>query len=509
MACNLPQESLMRILVTGGTGVIGVATIDVLLRQGHTVRLLSRNADTDASRWSGVEPFAGDITDLESVAAAADGFDAILHIVGIVEENRPNVTFEGINVGGTRNAVDAATEAGARRFVFVSSLGADRGKSDYHASKRAGEELVRSSGLSWTIVRPGNVYGPGDDEISLILRMVRSLPAVPVIDGGDQPFQPIWHEDVAKALAAVIEREDLAGQTLEIAGAEQTSVNNLLDRFGEITGRKPRRVSVPSRLASIASYLASAVGMTVPLGGNKLTMLKEKNVIENPEANALTGVLGITPTSLDQGLRALVDSLPEQSPADGVGNMHHKRYLADIVGGRYDAPALIDLIREQATTLMPVEFGAEPETPQGLDVGATLTAALPLRGNIQVRIEAIERTRLVMATVAGHPLAGLVQFSAEDLDSGVRFAVDTYTRAASLVDRVGMSTIGGPMQDSNWRALVGRVVEASEGTAPGDVQTSSTSLSDEEAELIEDEFRTLVQHRQRTDQRESARPRGA
>ena len=94
-----------------------------------------------------------------------------------------------------------AARAGVRRFLYVSSLGADRGSSDYHRSKFAAEEIVERSGLSWTIVRPGTVYGPGDEVISTILKMVRSLPAIPVIDDGEQLFQPIWYEDLGRAIA--------------------------------------------------------------------------------------------------------------------------------------------------------------------------------------------------------------------------------------------------------------------------------------------------------------------
>src|SRR5688500_11733885 len=136
----------MRVLVTGGTGVVGKPAVDKLLERGHTVRLLSRNADRDARLWeSGVEPFAGSVGDDESVRGAAAGCDAVLHIAGIVAENPPEVTFDEVNVQGTRRLLAEAERAGVRRFVYLSSLGADRGTSDYHRSKRAAEVLVESS----------------------------------------------------------------------------------------------------------------------------------------------------------------------------------------------------------------------------------------------------------------------------------------------------------------------------------------------------------------------------
>ena len=240
----------MKILVTGGTGVIGEGVIPELIARGHTVRLLSRHANDDAKQWPGVEPFEGNVADASSLRGAPDGCDAVLHIAGIVVENPPDVTFDKVNVGGTKNLLDETKRANVQRFVYVSSLGAERGSSDYHHSKREAEALVRESALDWTIVRPGNVYGPGDEVISLLLKMVRMLPAVPVIDNGEQEFQPLWHEDLAKVLAAVVERDDHSRKVLEAAGPDITSMNDLVRRFSEITGRSPARLPVPKAMSS-------------------------------------------------------------------------------------------------------------------------------------------------------------------------------------------------------------------------------------------------------------------
>src|SRR6478735_3785641 len=113
----------MRILVTGGSGVVGVGTVTELVRRGHEVRLLARHARDDARQWANsVTPIEGDVTDPASIAGVADGCDAVVHIVGVVEESPPAVTFERVNVGGTRSILAEAERAGTRRFVYVSSL---------------------------------------------------------------------------------------------------------------------------------------------------------------------------------------------------------------------------------------------------------------------------------------------------------------------------------------------------------------------------------------------------
>jgi NADH dehydrogenase len=486
----------MKILVTGGSGVIGEGVIPELVARGHHVRLLSRHADGDAKRWEGVEAFRGNVADASSLNGAATGCEAVLHIAGIVTEEAPEVTFANVNVGGTRNLLAEAERANARRFVFVSSLGADVGASEYHKSKREAEVLVESSDLHWTIVRPGNVYGPGDEVISTILKMVRSLPAIPMIDSGEQSFQPIWHEDLARILALVVEREDLRGQVLEAAGAEVTNMRDLIVKFGEITGRSPARVPVPMALAQWTTQLASLV-VDLPVDDNKLTMLEEKNVVRGRGA---ARVVGVTTTSLDEGLRKLADALNEALPEEGVGSLEHKTFFADIRGSRFSAASLMTHFREHVNDFMPIEFVAEPGAPDRIEKGATLTGSLPLRGNFQVRVEVSEPTHVVFATIEGHPLSGIVEFRTHANNGLLRFAVETWTRPSNVFDWLAAKTIGAPAQDANWRAVVRRVIDASGGTSDG-VQQEKETLSGEDAARVEERVKAMVQERKREEMR--------
>ncbi|HEX8411475.1 MAG TPA: NAD(P)H-binding protein [Thermoanaerobaculia bacterium] len=481
----------MKVLVTGGTGVIGEGVIPELIARGHRVRLLSRHADEDAKQWPGVEPFPGNVADASSLQNAAQGCDAILHIAGIAEEHPPKVTFQSVNIDGTRNILAEAQRAGVKNFVFVSSLGADVGESDYHKSKLAAERLVEESQLDWTIVRPGNVYGPGDEVMSLILKMVRALPAVPVIDSGDQEFQPIWHADLAKVLAAVVERKDLAKQILEAAGPEITTMNDVVNRFSDITGRAPLKVPVPSALAQFG------------VDENKLTMLKETNVVRGKSAME---VLGIDATPLDQGLRLLADALKETLPEDGFGSLQHKTFYAEMRGTRETPASLMTMFRTRVNDFMPIEFVAEPGAPDRIEKGATLTGSLPLRGNFQVRVEVAEPTHVVFATIEGHPLAGIVEFTTSENNGALRFAIDTWTRASNVFDWLAVRTIGAPAQDANWRAVVQRVIDASGGTSDG-VQQEKETLTGEDAARVEQRIKSMVQDRKREETSEAAAER--
>jgi NADH dehydrogenase len=495
----------MRILVTGGTGVVGAGTVTELLRRGHTVVLLSRHAADDARQWpAGVVARVGDVADAASVRGAADGCDVVLHMVGVVDES-DGATFADVNVGGTANMLAEAERAGAGRFVFVSSLGAPRGASAYHASKREAEALVHRFRGQWTIARPGNVYGPGDEQISMLLKMVRSpSPLVPRIGGGEQPIQPIWWEDAARALATVVERSDLGGRELDIAGSEVTSQNDLIARLGRITGRRVHTVPVPDFLATLGAKAVSLVGWDMPFSNEQVTMLHEGNAIEAGAVNALADVLGVTPTPLDTGLRLLAEAQPEQLPSEGVGALKRKRYWSDIHSCRLSPEELFAHFREHFNEVTPVfvDVGAEPAESDRIDEGETLTLALPMRGHVQVRVAEVTPRSATCLTVDGHPLAGAVRFAAARAGAAVRFEVEVFERAANVLDLIAMRTLGDRLQDHTWEQVVESMVERSGGSAPDGVQHRSESLHEAEARRIEHWVETLALHRKRVENAE-------
>jgi NADH dehydrogenase len=474
--------------VTGGSGVVGVGTVTELLKRGHQVRLLARHAAEDARQWaSGVTPIDGDVTDVGSIRGAADGCDAVLHVAGIVEESPPRTTFRAVNVEGTANMVAEAERAGVPRFVFVSSLGAPEGESGYHRSKREAERIVERFAGNWTICRPGNVYGPGDGQISVMLRLVRGVtPIVPTIGSGDQTFQPIWWEDLAAALATVVERDDLAGQALDLAGGEVTSQNDLHERMSRITGREVQSIPVPEMLASLGAKAISMVGWKIPLGDAELQMLKEGNTIREGRRNGLD-LLGITPTPLDEGLRQLTELQPEQLPSQGVGSLKRKRFWADIVGSKHSPETLFALFRTHFDDVTPVfvDAKAEPRSADLIEEGETLTLALPMRGHVQVRVAAVEPRRVTLLTLEGHPLAGAVRFMCEPRDAAIRFQVEVYDRPANVIDFIAMRAVGDRLQDHTWSHVVEKMVQISGGSASDDVERETVTLDDDEAVAIE------------------------
>jgi uncharacterized protein YbjT (DUF2867 family) len=488
----------MKVLVTGGTGVVGTAAVRSLLAASCAVRLFSRHAARDAARFGeGVEIREGSVTSPEELRGAAEGCHAVLHIAGIAEENPPEATFDRINVGGTRNLIEEAERSGAFRFVYVSSLGADRGSSAYHASKREAEQLVRGFRGDWLICRPGNVYGPGDEVVSFLLQVVRTSPAAPVLDGGDQPFQPLWADDLGAALALAVTRKELTSQILLLAGPEVTTTHDLLDRLGRLTGQSPIRIPIPSALASLGAQAASLVGLRLPVDENKVAMLVEENVLQPGEINALTDVFGIFPTRLDEGLARLANSQPEQLPdEEGTGPLVRRIFYAFLTGVRRSPADLFEGFRRHFTEIVPDSTmgpAKEPVAESWIEKGATLTLSLPMRGHVQVRVVEITGTSMTYATIAGHPLAGTVTFRfigvpGEDL----RFEVEACDRPASPPDALAMYPLGILMKRWNWSKVVERAADFSGALPPIEVKTSEQTLTGEQEQEAVEEIRQQV-----------------
>lgn len=454
-------QERVRVLVTRATGVIGTAAIQELLNRGHAVRLLTPNGESDVQQWPGIEAFRGAVDD--SLDGAASGCDAVLHIA---ESGGPPIPH---------NLVREAVAASVSRFVVVCT-----------GDKDAGERLLKDSNLLWTIVRAPNVFGPGDDFISSILKMVRSLPAVPVIDDGEHPFRPVWHEDLAKALANIIELDDLPKTMLEVGGAETSSINDIIDRVARTTKRDPVRIPVPSALARAVRGVA------------------EKVQPSSAPADALA-TFGVKPTQLDHALRKLAQSLPEQFPDEGIGALRHKCFWADIVGSPMRAASLLSYVREQFDEIMPIEVGTESHSATKIETGNSITMHMPLRGSVQVRVEYSEPARFLLITTEGHPLAGAVCFSVAENGKWLTFSIDVYARSANIFDFVALNTIGGPVQDAHWRRVVQKVIDLSRGAAPEGVRSHAAKLSEAEADAVDKGLRSAVYARRREEStRESA-----
>jgi nucleoside-diphosphate-sugar epimerase len=187
------------IAITGATGFVGQALLDLALERGLAVRALARQQQAPRQ---GVEWVAGDLADHAALARLVEGAEAVVHVAGVVNAPDP-AGFEAGNVTGTLAVVEAAMAAGVPRLVHVSSLSAREPElSVYGASKLRGERIVQASALDWTIVRPPGIYGPRDRDIFELFRAARwGVIPVPPKDGR---LSVIHVHDLAALLLALL-----------------------------------------------------------------------------------------------------------------------------------------------------------------------------------------------------------------------------------------------------------------------------------------------------------------
>lgn len=281
----------MLVAITGATGFVGRFVVEHLLRREHEVRALVR--DPVRAGWMrdrGVALVAGDLEDHAALRELARGVGAVVHLVGIILEIGRQ-TFERVHVTGTRHLMDAARDAGVARVVHMSALGArpDPGATPYHRTKAAGEDVVRSSGLSHAILRPSLIVAPGNEVLRTMVTMLRMSPVVPVIGNGLYQLQPVAADDVADAFVTACEDPSITG-TFDLAGPAILTYHQLLDQMEESLGVQRRRVAVPVTMVRFAANAGMVLPNLNPITPDQLQMLLEGNTTAH---NALMTVFGV------------------------------------------------------------------------------------------------------------------------------------------------------------------------------------------------------------------------
>jgi NADH dehydrogenase len=492
----------MLFVVTGGTGLVGVALVRAILRAGHRVRVIVRNTPDpgtiDDPLLRQAEYRAGNVADRMTIRGAFDDADVVVHAAGIAREVRPHGTFRRVNVEGTRHVMWECALAEYPHLVMVSSLGADRGRSRYHASKRHAERLVHTYAGPWTIVRPGNVYGAEGGELALFLELMRLLPIVPVVGDPDTRFQPVASADLAQAIVECACRDDMHSQTLEIAGVDTTSQRDLHDRISRLIDKRPILLPLPRTLALAGSFALQRLGFDPPVWRDQLQMVEDGNVLSDASTNALRDVLGIEPRSLQRGLREIAHDTPEQFPDDGNGTVMRRRFWVDIADSELTPAQLIVLLRREFAVLMPqslVDVGTEEVSETELSAGAMISLALPVRGHVQVRVEEVTRYSVTCVTLDGHPLAGVVRFLAETRGDVVRFEVQTIDRPRNALDRIVMALLGTHLKRVTWLTLLRNVAERSGGRLADGPRVQAEPLDNEKQERVQRWVHELVARR--------------
>ncbi len=285
------------VLITGAAGLVGRHTCEELTKAGWKVRALVRNPSKGAMRLSHmpVELHVGDVRNAESVAKAMAGCGSVVHLAAVAIE-RKGQGYADVNTDGTTVLIGAARVARIDRFIYMSQNGADSSSPhEFLRSKGLAQDAVVASGLSHTVLKPSVIFGPEDEFINVLARLVRLSPLVyPLPDGGKARFQPIAVRDVAKAVRVSLEKQATRRGTYSIGGPAALSLREIAETIFVAMGVTRRIVAVPISALKPLIALATKALPNPPVTTSLLGLLSLDNTVQN---NAITEVFGITPTA--------------------------------------------------------------------------------------------------------------------------------------------------------------------------------------------------------------------
>lgn len=281
------------VVLVGGSGFLGTHTAQELLARGARLRIVSRNPE----RAFKLKPLANlgqvqfarcDMTRPESLARVVAGADAVVNLVGAFAGD-----LDAVQGRGAGTLARLAREAGVSAFVHVSAIGADaEGETAYAVSKAAGEAAVLAAFPAATVLRPSVLFGPDDKFVNMFAGLIAAAPMLPVF-GPEAPFQPLFVDDCAAAIAAALaDPASHGGKTYELGGPEVITMLELNRRIATAQGRDPVFLPLPDAASAAFATLTGWLPLA-PLSRDQWKLLKAGNVVAN-QAKGIAA-LGIAP----------------------------------------------------------------------------------------------------------------------------------------------------------------------------------------------------------------------
>lgn len=293
-----------RLLILGGSGFVGRSLCaQWVARDGAadgavTVPTRHLARAKGLSTLPGVTLAEADVHDDAQLSALLQDCDAVVNLVAILHGSEHE--FERVHVELPRRLAAACKAAGVRRMLHVSALGvpdqAGDAPSHYLRSKAAGEAVLRSADLALTVLRPSVIFGADDRFLNLFARLQRVFPVVPLA-GSEAQFQPVWVEDVTKAIVRCLDEPETAGLTLECAGPAVYTLAELVRLAGRWSGHERWVLALPPALGRMQAAMLGLLPGEPLMSVDNLDSMRVPNVA----SGRLPGLerLGITPTALE------------------------------------------------------------------------------------------------------------------------------------------------------------------------------------------------------------------
>jgi uncharacterized protein YbjT (DUF2867 family) len=289
------------IVVLGGSGFLGSALAERLVREGVR-RILVPTRRLDHARrlipLPGVEVVRADVYDDADLLRCITGNDAVVNLIARLHGS--DADFARTHVELPRRIAHACARAGVMRLVHVSALGVTdtRAPSHYLRSKAAGEQALREvPGLQVTVLRPSLMFGARDQLTNFFADLQRMAPLLPLAGAGAK-VQPVWVEDVARALVRCLEHAPTIGQTYECAGPDVMTLAQFVRACGRVAGHARPIIALPGPIARVQAWVFEHLPGEPLITRDNLDSLTVPNIA----SGQLPGLeaLGIHAASFDQ-----------------------------------------------------------------------------------------------------------------------------------------------------------------------------------------------------------------
>ena len=291
----LSADKKKPVLVTGAAGLVGIHTCRELTKNGWQVRALIRDPARAAMALGQlpVEFRVGDVRDATTLRNSLSGCGAVVHLAAIAIEKKGE-SYRDSNTAATERLISAARAEGVDRVIFMSQNGADsRSPYPFLRSKGVAQDSVKTSGLRWTILRPSVIFGPEDQFVNVLGRLIRLTPKIfPLPNGGRARFQPIAADDVARVVRLSLEKKETLSKVYDLGGAVPLTLREMTERILTAMGTQRTLVAVPVRMLRPLVALAQRLLPNPPVTSGLLDLLSLDNTISN---NALTETFKIVP----------------------------------------------------------------------------------------------------------------------------------------------------------------------------------------------------------------------
>ena len=263
----------MRVAITGANGFIGTHLSQRLESEGHDLVLISRRQRKDD------RIFAHDLSDAGVLRELFRDCKVVAHCAGINREIGTQ-TYQRVHVDGTRNVVEAAKAAGVEKIVLISFLRARANcGSPYHESKWEAEEIVRNSGLAYTIIKAGVIYGLGDHMLDHLSHALHTFPVFALVGLKEKSVRPLAVEDLVHVMRAAIVDRRMRRQTISLLGPEEIFLSEAVCRVAEVVGKRPLMFPLPIFCHELMAHVFE-LAMKVPLTSLAQVRILSEGVVE-------------------------------------------------------------------------------------------------------------------------------------------------------------------------------------------------------------------------------------